>query len=124
MSSISSGEVLVAGEGLSAAELERWPITARVDSDVMVVRADLAELPEIARYAKLAIGRSPDGSTRVLGDEACSRNSKRVPGCSSKPGGSGRLPSPTAREKESPGIHPASRRRDLPTLDRSVTYCH
>ena len=69
MSSMSSGEVLVAGRGLSAAELERWPVTARVDPDVMVVRADLTELPEIARYAKLAIGRSPDGSTQVLGDE-------------------------------------------------------
>ena len=69
MSSMSSGEVLVAGRGLGAAQLKRWPVTARVDPDVMVVRADLAELPEIPRYAKLAIGRSPDGSTQVLGDE-------------------------------------------------------
>jgi hypothetical protein len=69
MSSISSGEVLVAGGRLGAAELDRWPVIARVDPDIVVVRADLAEVPEIARHAKLAIGRSPDGSTRVLGDE-------------------------------------------------------
>ncbi len=54
---------------MHAAALDRWPVVARVDPDVMVVRADLAELPEIGRHAKLAIGRSPDGSARVLGDE-------------------------------------------------------
>jgi hypothetical protein len=68
MSNASNAEVLLAGR-LRAAALERWPVVARVDPDVMVVRADLADLTEIGRYAKLAIGRSPDGSTRVLGDE-------------------------------------------------------
>jgi hypothetical protein len=68
MGDMSSGEVLVAGE-LRAAELDRWPVIARVDPDVVVVRAELADLSEIVRHAKLAIGRSHDGSTRVLGDE-------------------------------------------------------
>jgi hypothetical protein len=69
MSNMSSGEVLVVGGGQASRELGRWPVIARVDPDVVVVRADLAKVPEIARYAKLVIGRSPDGSARVLGDE-------------------------------------------------------
>jgi hypothetical protein len=61
-------EVLLVGAGQQVAELRRWPVAAQVEPDVMVVRADLDDLEAIAPHARLAMGRLPDGSTRMVGD--------------------------------------------------------
>jgi len=42
----------------------------QVEPDVLVLRADLDDLEEIAQHARLAIGRLSDGGTKVLGDES------------------------------------------------------
>jgi hypothetical protein len=61
-------EVLVVGyepEG----ERSRWPVVARVSPHVVVLRADPEELAEIARHARLAMVRSPNGGVEELGEQ-------------------------------------------------------
>ena len=46
-----------------------WPVLAEVPPFLTVLRAGLQDLPAIARHARLAIGRRPDGSAERVGDE-------------------------------------------------------
>jgi hypothetical protein len=65
----SAAEVLLVGDAEHLRRLHRWPVAAEVAPNVVIVRADLSELPEIAQHARVALGRRPDGSTDVIGDE-------------------------------------------------------
>jgi hypothetical protein len=62
-------EVLLVGYAAELAALRRWPVAAQVDPDVVVVRADVDDLEEIAPHARLAMGRLPDGAVKMVGDE-------------------------------------------------------
>jgi hypothetical protein len=66
---VPTGEVLLVGAPDLRARHSRWTVAAEVPPDVVVVRADPADLPEIAKTGRLAIMRLEDGSTRMLGDE-------------------------------------------------------
>ena len=46
-----------------------WPVLAQVPPVLTVLRAGLEDLPTIARHARLAIARRPDGGTERVGDE-------------------------------------------------------
>jgi hypothetical protein len=63
---MQSSEVLLIGPRLTEG---RWEVTARVDPDVLVVRADVDDLEELAPHARLAMGRLPDGAVEAVGDE-------------------------------------------------------
>jgi hypothetical protein len=63
------GEVLLVGGGAAVAATGRWRVISRVDPDVVVLLADAHDVPELARHARFAISRSPDGETQVFGDE-------------------------------------------------------
>jgi len=62
-------EVLLVGAAPSIAASGRWSIVSRAGPEVIVLRADLDDLPQLAQGARLAIGRSADGAVRTLGDE-------------------------------------------------------
>jgi hypothetical protein len=66
---MSVGEILLVGDADRAEALDRWPVLATVAPDVVVLRAEAKDLPAIARHARLAMARLPDGGTRTLGDE-------------------------------------------------------
>lgn len=61
-------EVLVVGyeppEGIPG-----WPVLAEVPPLLTVLRAGPEDLRTIARHARLAIGRRPDGDAERVGDE-------------------------------------------------------
>ena len=61
-------EVLVLGYAPSEST-PGWPVLAQVPPLLTVLRAGLEDLPAIARHARLAIGRHPDGTTERVGDE-------------------------------------------------------
>jgi len=65
---VAEEEVLVVGYQPEGGR-ERWPVVARVAPHVVVLRADPEELGEIARHARLAMARSPDGSVDVRGEQ-------------------------------------------------------
>ena len=62
------GEVLLVG-GVAAAPIGRWDVVARAGPDVVVLRGDLDDLPDLIRGARFSMSRSLDGKTQVLGDE-------------------------------------------------------
>jgi hypothetical protein len=47
-----------------------WPVLAQVPPLLTVLRADVEDLAAIARHARFAIGRHPDGTAERVGDEA------------------------------------------------------
>jgi hypothetical protein len=61
-------EVLVVGYA-PPENIPGWPVLAQVPPLLTVLRARLEDLPEIARHARLAIGRRPDGTAERVGDE-------------------------------------------------------
>ncbi|NGO13334.1 hypothetical protein G5C60_38495 [Streptomyces sp. HC44] len=67
---MSEGEVLVIGLAPRDKEAGRWPVVATAGPQVAVVRAASADLPAVAEHARLAMARTPDGRTQVLGDES------------------------------------------------------
>lgn len=62
----AADEVLVVR--FAAPASPRWPVLAEVAPDVAVLRANAAELPQIAQHARLAMARVP-GGIETLGDE-------------------------------------------------------
>jgi hypothetical protein len=69
---MGTGEVLVVGH--DSATLDRWPVLARLPPHIAVLRADPGELAEIARHARLAMARSPEGGITALGDDSVLAN--------------------------------------------------
>lgn len=68
-SAMLNSEVLLVGATPPVAAGNRWKIVSRVSPDVLVLRADLAALPELVKGARYAISRVADGSLRTIGDE-------------------------------------------------------
>lgn len=64
---VTRSEILVVG-GESAAQ--RWPVVSAVEPNVVVVLATVEDLPEIARSARFAMARRPDGEILAVGDES------------------------------------------------------
>lgn len=64
---VTQGEILVVGGERVA---ERWPVVSTVEPDVVVVRAPVEDLPEIARGARLVMARRADGEILTVGDES------------------------------------------------------
>ncbi len=60
-------EALLVGGGDAAGQ---GRVVARMDPNIVVLQADARVLPEIARRARFAIIRSPDGSMQTFGDES------------------------------------------------------
>lgn len=64
---VAQSEILVVGGEQVA---ERWPVVSIVEPDVVVVRAPMEDLSEIARFARLVMVRRLDGGILVTGDES------------------------------------------------------
>jgi hypothetical protein len=64
---VAHGEILVVG---GERIVERWPVVSVVEPDVVVVRAPMEDLSEIARSARLVMVRRIDGGIVVTGDES------------------------------------------------------
>jgi len=64
---VSPEEVLVVGFAPSGRV--PWPVVGEMPPDVLVLRASAADLPEIAKHARLALARGP-GGIDARGDEA------------------------------------------------------
>lgn len=73
---MDAGEVLVVGYDTAAPD--RWPVIARLPPHIAVLRADPADLEEIARHARLAMTASPDGGIRTRGDASVLANLDRA----------------------------------------------
>ena len=70
MSADERHEVLVIGGQPQLGADRRWPVVARAQPHVTVVRASPGDLDEIARHGQLAMARTADGSVRMVGDES------------------------------------------------------
>ena len=62
-------EVLLVGATASVAMSGGWSVVSRAGPEVVVLRANPDDFPQLARGARFAISRSSDGSVRTLGDE-------------------------------------------------------
>jgi hypothetical protein len=65
--SVAQSEILVVG---GEQVVERWPVVSIVEPDVVVVRAPMEDLSEIARFARLVMVRRLDGGILITGDES------------------------------------------------------